>query len=220
MHFFHFSLLITAVSQTSMVASQPLDVAPPLEDGVAPPPPPDPTGIVQKIETDFQSHPELNGVVIGKGLYSCNHYMKLFDKAREGCLLVGCDVNKKVCDAHACVTIDGTTNQGVVGQFKGYLDDLRTVIAGSCKENHSNESYCTPSGTCSNNNRVKVQIPSFIGSSTAKYGVIFVANYKVTFSEKQKKSSCDIIKDLFNAGLGTLPGGSLFGATSILCEDN
>ena len=143
--------------------------------------------------------------------------MKLFDKAKGDCLSVGCDVNKKACDSHACVTIDGTTNQGVDDKFKDYLAQLRDVIAGACKAKGYVDYFCTPNGICSNNKRVKVEIPSFIGSSTSKDGDVFVANYKVTFSEKEKKSSCEHVTSLVSAGIGALPGGSLLGSTSLLC---
>lgn len=102
-------------------------------------------------------------------------------------------------------------------KFKGYLAQLRDVIVGSCKEKEYVDYFCTPNGSCSNNKRVKVEIPSFIGSSKSKNGDTFVANYKVTFSEKQQKSSGEHVTSLVSAGISTLPGGSLLGATSLLC---
>ncbi|KAF4965255.1 hypothetical protein FSARC_6934 [Fusarium sarcochroum] len=169
------------------------------------------------LKTDIEFHAELNEVDIGEGLYSCDDYMELFDKAKEYCLSIGCDVNNKACDAQTCVTIDGTTNQGVDDKFKGYLDQLRGVIGGSCKRKAYTKYQCTPDGICSNINRVRVQIPSFLGSSTAKDEDTFVANYKVTFSQSETKSSCEIVTALVSAGIGSLPGGSLLGATVLLC---
>jgi len=172
---------------------------------------------IEVVNTTFESHPELNEVDIGAGLYSCDDYMKLFDEAKKGCLSVGCDVNKKACDSHACATIDGTTTQGVGDKFKDYLDQLRGVIAGSCKQETYDGTHYRPDGNGGNVKKVKVQIPSFIGSSTAKDGA-FVANFKVAFTEKAVKSSCDIATALLAAGVGVLPGGSLFGATSVACN--
>ncbi|KAF4958836.1 hypothetical protein FGADI_2180 [Fusarium gaditjirri] len=172
---------------------------------------------IERVKTDIEFHPELNEVDIGEGLYSCDDYMKLFDKAKGDCLSVGCAVDKKACDTETCVAIDGTVSAGVDDKFKGYLDQLRGVIAGSCKTEKYTEYYCTPDGICSNVRRVKVQIPSFLGSSTVNNKDDFIANYKVTFSENEKKSSCDIVTALVSAGIGNLPGGSLLGATSILC---
>ncbi|KAH7247851.1 hypothetical protein B0J15DRAFT_563251 [Fusarium solani] len=159
---------------------------------------------VEALKTDIEFHAELNEVDVGEGLYSCDDYMKLFDSAKEACLSIGCDVNKKACDDQTCVTIDGTTNQGVDDKFKGYLDQLRGVIAGSCKTEAYEDYYCTPNGVCSTNKRVKVQIPSFLGSSTAKDEDTFVANYKVTFTQKETKSSCDIVTALRWAGKSCL----------------
>ncbi|CAG7559021.1 unnamed protein product [Fusarium equiseti] len=172
---------------------------------------------IDRMATDVEFHPEINEVDLGESLYSCDSYMKLFDKAKGNCLSVVCDVNKKECDNHSCVSIDGTTNQGVDDKFKGYLDQLRTVIAGSCKEEKYVDWHCSPDGICSNNKRIKVQIPSFIGSSTSKDGEIFAPNYKVTFNEKEQKSSCETVTSLVSAGIGNLPSGSLLGATSLLC---
>ncbi|KAF4985637.1 hypothetical protein FDECE_16420 [Fusarium decemcellulare] len=162
---------------------------------------------VEVLKTDIEFHAELNEVDIGEGLYSCDDYMKLFDEAKEDCLSIGCDVNKKACDAQTCVTIDGTTNQGVDDKFKGYLDQLRGVIAGSCKTETYIKYHCNPGGICSNVKRVKVQIPSFLGSSTAKNGDTFVANYKATFTQSETKSSCEIVTAL--SGTRPIPASAL-----------
>ncbi|RSL45510.1 hypothetical protein CEP54_014231 [Fusarium duplospermum] len=154
---------------------------------------------IEVLKTDIVAHEEINEVDVGEGLYSCDDYMKLFDLAKEGCTPVGCVTENKACDDQTCVTIDGTTNQGVDDKFKGYLDQLRGVIAGSCKTEAYQDYYCTPNGVCSTNKRVKVQIPSFIGSSTSKDKGLFVANYKVTFTQKERKSACDIITALLSA---------------------
>ncbi|RSL56824.1 hypothetical protein CEP53_006661 [Fusarium sp. AF-6] len=168
------------------------------------------------LKTDIEYHAELNEVAVGEGLYSCDDYMKLFDKVREDCLGTGCEVSKKACDSHTCVTIDGTTSAGMKDKFKGYLDQLRSVVAGSCKTEAYQDHFCTPNGVCSTNKRVKVQIPSLLGSSTAQ-GKHFVANYKVAFTKQERKSECDIIEALVNAGLGALPGGSLLGSITLFC---
>ncbi|KAM0414594.1 hypothetical protein ACHAPT_013566 [Fusarium lateritium] len=173
---------------------------------------------IEVLKTDVAFHDELNEVDLGEGLYSCDNYMKLFDEAKEDCLSTGCDVNRKACDVQTCVTIDGTTNQGVDDKFKGYLDELRGLVAGSCKEEPYEDWYCTPNGICSTNKRVKVQIPTFIGSSTAKDEDTFVANYKVTFSKQETKSDCETVTALLSAGVGVLPFGSLLGSTSLLCS--
>ncbi|KAL6918663.1 hypothetical protein FSST1_002689 [Fusarium sambucinum] len=65
---------------------------------------------LEVLKPDFAFHLELNQVDIGKDLYSCDDYMKLFDSAKKECLSVRYDVNKKTCDQHTCVTIGGTTN--------------------------------------------------------------------------------------------------------------
>lgn len=136
--------------------------------------------------TEVEFHPEINEVDLGESLCSFGSYMKLFDKAKGNCLSVRCDVNKKACDKHSCVSIDGTTNQGVDDKFKDYLDQLRDVIARCCKEEKYVDWHCSPDEICSNKNkRIKVQISSFIGPSTSKHGEIIVANYKVTSSEKE-----------------------------------
>ncbi|KAM0227387.1 hypothetical protein ACHAPO_011573 [Fusarium lateritium] len=149
---------------------------------------------LEVLKTDFAFHLELNQVDIGKDLYSCDDYMKLFDSAKKDCL------------------------SGVDDTFKGYLDQLRGVIAGSCEAKPYEEYSCGgPGHSCGNAKRVKVKIPSFIGASTAKGDETFVANYKVSFTQSQVKSPCDVAMGLLSAGIGTLPLGSLFDATSIAC---
>ena len=172
---------------------------------------------IDVVETDVESHKEINEVDIGEGRYFCDRYMKLFDEARKGCLSTGCDVTKKACDSLTCVTIDGTTNRGLADKYKGYLDEFRAIIAGSCKETPYDNYFCRPDGNCSNNKRVKVQIPSFIGASTSKDGDSFVANYKLTFTGKETPGACELINSLLAAGIGTLPAGSLFNATLPFC---
>ncbi|KAJ5823897.1 hypothetical protein N7447_006237 [Penicillium robsamsonii] len=172
--------------------------------------------VVWSLKTDVAFHPEYSEVDIGEGLYSCGDYMKLYDKAKEDCLSIGCAVTKEACDHQVCTAIDGTAIQGEI-DFKKYLDQLRIIVKGSCKEDKYVDSYCTPSGTCSNVKRVRVQIPSFLGTSTTANSGKFLTNYKVTFSKKETKSTCETITTLLSAGLGTLPGGSLFGATTLMC---
>ncbi|KAI8670424.1 hypothetical protein NCS57_00513500 [Fusarium keratoplasticum] len=172
---------------------------------------------IERLETKVSHNEDLNEVDIGEGLYSCDDYMKLFDKAKDECLATGCDVNRKACDDLTCVTIDGTANTGLEDKFKNYLNDLRTFIAATCKAEAYTDSFCTPNGVCSSNKKVKVQIPSFIGTSTSKNDDIFVANYKVTFSQKALKAGCDIVATLVGAGVGILPFGSLLGSTNVLC---
>ncbi|KAF9889652.1 hypothetical protein FE257_007160 [Aspergillus nanangensis] len=176
------------------------------------------TCAVWSLKTDVEFHPEYSEVDIGEGLYSCDDYMKLYDKAKEDCLSIGCSVTNEACDDQVCTAIDGTTNQGVEDDFKDYLDQLRTVVKGSCKEDKYVDSYCTPAGICSNVNRVRVQIPAFLGTSTAANSGKFLANYKVTFTKKETKSTCQTLTTLISAGLGALPGGSLFGATALACK--
>lgn len=150
-------------------------------------------------------HPKYSEVDIGEGLYSCDDYMKLYDKAKDDCISTGCSVTDKACDTQACAAIDGTTNQGIGDDFKDYLDQLRIVVKGSCKEDKYDDYNCNPSGGCANVKRVRVQIPSLIGTSTAANGGKFLANYKVTF-DQEKASTCETITTLVSAGLGALPG--------------
>ncbi|KAJ5469221.1 hypothetical protein N7475_006973 [Penicillium sp. IBT 31633x] len=172
---------------------------------------------VRSLKTDVEFHAEYSEVDIGEGLYSCDDYIKLYDKAKEDCLSIGCSVTNEACDGHVCTVIDGTSNWGVRDDFKDYLDQLRTVVKGSCKEDKYDDYNCTPSGTCSNVKRVRVQIPSFLGTATAANSGKFLANFKVTFTKKETKSTCETITTLVSAGLGSLPGGSLFGATALAC---
>lgn len=176
------------------------------------------TSAVWSLKTDVEFHPEYNEVDIGEGLYSCDDYMKLYDQVKDDCLSIGCSVTNEVCDEQACAAIDGTTNQGVEDKFKDYLDQLGTVVEGSCKEEEYEDYNCSPGGICSTVPRVRVQIPSFMGTSTAGDDGSFVANYKVTFSKNGQDSSCETITTLISAGLGGLPGGSLLGATSLACS--
>lgn len=175
------------------------------------------TGAVCALKTDIEFDPTYNEVDIGEGLYSCDDFMVLFDTVRDDCLSIGCDVNNEVCDEQACSSIDGTTTSGVDDKFKDYLYDLGDAIKGSCKEEEYEDSQCSPSGICNTTKRVKVQIPSFLGTSTAADDGTFIANYKVTFSKNEQDSTCDTITGMIQAGLGHLPGGSLLGSTSLLC---